>query len=160
MKKIIAVGTITILTTIGLAGCNSFQSSETPAEQPEVTTTPVVEPLTYENTEFNFSLTFPTNWGEVREVESTQALMNGAQATVVELTSNEDTDRVVEVIVVKAADKSNIGDLPSTLLKETDDYLFYFNASGDCYGKPGCEDVKYKTMLDESQQISATFEVK
>ena len=166
MKKIVAVGIFFIL-ALGLAGCNWFQPTEPTVEQPTVTEEPEETPTDvteaeayiYENTQFNFSLTFPTNWGKVEEEKSTQPIAEDIPSTFYTLTSEKDPQRSVQISIFSVEDKSShwILDLPATLIEETDDHVFYFSSSGDCYGIPGCEDIKFKTILDESKKISNSF---
>lgn len=161
MKKVFLIGFTFILLT-GLVGCNIFKSSEQAIDEPLIAEKNIVEDMVnkyaYENQEYGFSLAFPEEWGEVKEM-IIPFKMYGTEGKGVKLTSKQDSDRYVEISVISIENSKNAGSLPATLIDESNEYVYYFSHSASCYGKPGCEDDKYRIIEEEAIDISETFKL-
>ncbi|MFC1810384.1 hypothetical protein ACFLZH_02695 [Patescibacteria group bacterium] len=134
MKKMIAVGIITVL-TLGLSGCNWFQSAE-----------PAV-PYPYENTKYGFALTFPITWGEIEDTEDGERLL---------VLTSEDGQRKMRLFII---DKGAINDAPAVKIGDTAEYDVYreVNQGIDILEAQGEDMTEEKALRDEITVISNTF---
>lgn len=164
-KIVIAVIVTAIIVGSGVYFWQSSekQNSVTPppeTKQEKSTTEQVSNQGKYENSTYGFSLVFPTNWGTVKE-----KVENGPLGTkiykIVRLTAVNDSDRYIQIQIVKTEDKNYwaVIDYPHTYLTGNSTYSYYYSGGGDNAGKPGMEDQKYFDIQKEVKGISETFKM-
>ena len=126
MKKMITVGIITILTTIGLTGCNWFQPAEPATEQPAVVETPtdVTEPAEatmqkYHTEDLGVSLEYPNVWEVGTESTDNVNLVNIKDAEqVLSITMEKNATDATDVMSWAEAQEWAMPASPSTYFKE------------------------------------------
>lgn len=118
------------------------------------------EGYVYTNANYGFSLTFPAAWGNIK-VSGPSGVIPAFKDQIT-LTSGNDEDRYLYINVVNLKNKNDamVVDAPMTHIKDNNYYAFYFDGSGGCAGKPGCEDQKWFDIWDEVQEIIKTFTVR
>jgi hypothetical protein len=135
MKKMIAVGIITIL-TLGLAGCSWFQPAEptveqpTVTEEPETTPTDVTEPTEmeepeeismqkYSNDDLGISLEYPNDWKVSSESTDNVNLVNTKDAEqVLAITKEKNATDSTDVMSWAEAQEWPMTESASTYFKE------------------------------------------
>lgn len=127
------------------------------------------------NQKYNFELAFPSTWGEIsatgEQVITGDPFQNQLESREINIVSSADNDRKLTLYVVDAELKDQAQakyDEPLELLKETENYLFYYKNHG-VLNKENCSQMGYEddetcnkfNKIDrEIEGIVSTFKLK
>lgn len=114
----------------------------------------------YHNNQYGFQLTFPKSWGDIKEDSEPLAGPFVDVEKVLRLTSTNDADEFMSILIFPNDSIDLTLDTPMTLMAKNDQYHFYYQSSGDYYGRPGLTDQKYLEILNRCKAIATSLKLK